>query len=172
MSYRTRTYIAGDWTGDADLIQQIRAWNKSNYWGLDFIDAHDFTSASDDDLFCSIKSSLAGRMDTSKTFVLIVGDKTKDLRAGSCTYCRSYNAYLRSCARGHSLSSKSYIEYECDKAIRDKLRIVVIYNSNVVSKHKCPASIQNYGMHLPAYQCIGRSKFWNYEEIRKAIMGA
>ena len=30
MYYRTRTYLAGDWDGDNDLIQQIKDW-KTNY---------------------------------------------------------------------------------------------------------------------------------------------
>lgn len=50
---------------------------KSNYWSLDFHDAHDLTQARDSSLNCSIKSSLATRLDVSKTFVLIVGNTTK-----------------------------------------------------------------------------------------------
>ena len=29
MAYRTRTYIAGDWTGDDNLISTLRHWNES-----------------------------------------------------------------------------------------------------------------------------------------------
>lgn len=41
MPYRTKTYIAGDWTGDKDLIDQLYTWNSSDYWSLNFTDAHD-----------------------------------------------------------------------------------------------------------------------------------
>ena len=75
--YRTKTYIAGDWTGDSNLIQQIFKWNNSERWALDFDSAHDLTQARDDSLPCSIKRSLASRLDASKTFVLIVGSQTK-----------------------------------------------------------------------------------------------
>lgn len=32
MSCRTRTYIAGDWTGDENLISNLKFWNESSYF--------------------------------------------------------------------------------------------------------------------------------------------
>ena len=87
MAYRTKTYIAADWDGDKNAVEQLYKWKKSNYWSLDFHDAHDLTQARDSSLNCSIKSSLATRLDVSKTFVLIVGNTTKTVRSGSCQYC-------------------------------------------------------------------------------------
>ena len=43
------------------------------------------------------------------------------------------------------------IEYECEKAIKDNLKIVVIYNYANVDKSKCPDCIKYYGTHIPAY---------------------
>ena len=103
MAYRTKTYIAADWDGDKNAVEQLYKWKKSNYWSLDFHDAHDLTQARDSSLNCSIKSSLATRLDVSKTFVLIVGNTTKTVRSGSCQYCGSYNSWTQSCARGHSV---------------------------------------------------------------------
>lgn len=74
MVYRTRTYIAADWDGDRDAVNQLHKWNDSNYWGLSFSDAHNLQQSRDSSLPCSIKSSLKKRMDGSKRFVLIVGD--------------------------------------------------------------------------------------------------
>ena len=71
MAYRTKTYIAGDWTGDKDAIDKLYQWNTSKYWSLSFTDAHDLTKAKDSSLNCTIKRSLKVRMDASKTFVLI-----------------------------------------------------------------------------------------------------
>lgn len=34
MVYRTRTYIAADWDGDRDAVEQLHKWNDSNYWGF------------------------------------------------------------------------------------------------------------------------------------------
>ena len=73
MTRRTKTYIAGDWTGDKDAVEQLHKWNDSKYWGLSFKDAHEITQSSDSSQNCSIKASLRTRLDISKTFVLIVG---------------------------------------------------------------------------------------------------
>ena len=70
MPYRTKTYIAADWTGDKDAIDQLYKWNKSEYWELHFTDAHELTQARDSSLNCNIKKSLKERLDASKKFIL------------------------------------------------------------------------------------------------------
>ena len=70
MAYRTKTYIAGDWTGDSDAIETLYKWKNSGYLNFDFVDAHSLTQARDSSLNCSIKRSLKERLDASKTFVL------------------------------------------------------------------------------------------------------
>ena len=148
MAYRTKTYIAADWSGDKDAVDKLHEWNDSKYWSLSFTDAHDLTQARDTSLNCSIKDSLATRLDASKTFVLIIGSGTKSLRSGSCQYCNSYNSHNYSCAKGYSVDYRSYIEYECDKAIRDDLKIVVLYNAASVDKSKCIDAIKDVGTHV------------------------
>ena len=107
MVYRTRTYIAADWDGDRDAVDQLHKWNDSDYWGLSFTDAHNLQQSRDSSLPCSIKSSLKERMDHSKRFVLIVGDSTDTVTKGSCRYCGSYNAWTSSCARMHSVDYRA-----------------------------------------------------------------
>ena len=68
--YRTRTYLAGDWDGDSNLINKIKEWNDNGYIALDFTDAHALTQARDGSLNCTIKNSLAWRMNASKRFVV------------------------------------------------------------------------------------------------------
>lgn len=163
--YRTRTYIAGDWTGDYNLISELYRYNNSEYYNLSFVDAHDLIQSSDTSLNCSIKKSLCKRMDRSKTFVLIVGNNTANLRAGNCYLCEDYHKII-GCWRGESTSNKSYIEYECDKAFRDDLRIVVIYNSTTIQKSKCPDILKNYGDHIPGYYIdMNGKKRFNYGGI-------
>ena len=172
MTYRTKTYIAGDWTGDKDLIDKLYEWNDSNHWALHFIDAHELTQARDTSLYCSIKKSLAERLDASKTFVLIVGEKTKFLTKGSCSYCDSYNSWTRKCARGYSVDYRSYIEYECEKADRDGLRIVVIYNYTSVKNTYCPDVLRYKGTHINAYYYDAKDGkyYWEYSKIKIAFM--
>lgn len=169
MAYRTKTYIAGEWSGDKNAVEQLYKWNDSNHLNLSFTDAHDLTQARDDSLNCSIKSSLALRLDASKTFVLIVGSNTKTARSGSCQYCGSLNSYTNSCARGKYVDYRSYIEYECDKAIRDELKIVVLYNAATVNKSKCPDAIKNLGTHAAMQYRKDGSNYWNYNAVKDAI---
>lgn len=169
-TYRTRTYIAGDWTGDKDLIEQLYKWNESDYWALHFIDAHELMQARDSSLSCTIKRSLAERLNASKTFVLVVGAETKTLTKGSCRYCESYDSWPQKCKRGYCVDYRSYIKYECEKAFRDDLRIVVIYNYASVRREKCPDVLQYVGKHVNAYYNDNGVYRWNYQGIKDAIM--
>lgn len=175
MYYRTRTYLAGDWDGDRNLIDQIKEWNDNGYLALDFTDAHDLTQARDGSLNCTIKNSLSVRMNASKTFVLIVGDKTDSVTSGSCQYCEDYRSFFQECSRSHSIDLRSYVKYECEKAARDyrnnDMKIVVIYNYMNVHKYKCPEAVRNIGIHIPGIICdINGNKKFNYQAIKKAIM--
>ena len=84
---RNQTYIAADWDGDKDAVAQLKKWNNSDKWALNFYDVHELTQSRDTSQNCSIKSSLATRMGITKKFVLVVGDGTRSRRAGSCQYC-------------------------------------------------------------------------------------
>jgi len=120
-------------------------------------------------LNCSIKASIRIRLDASKTFVLIVGSNTKSVRSGSCSYCDSYNSYTNSCARGIYVDYRSYIEFECEKAIRDGLELVILYNYATVDKSKCPDSIKNEGAHVAMCYYENGNYYWDYNAVKKAI---
>lgn len=169
MVYRTKTYIAGDWDGDKDAVDQLHKWNDSKFWSLSFADAHDLTQARDNSLNCSIKSSLATRLDASKTFVLIVGSATKTLRSGGCQYCGSYNSRTGACARGYYVDLRSYVEYECEKAVRDEIKIVVLYNAASVDKSKCPDAVKNAGAHVAMCYLEGGKYYWDYQAVKNAL---
>jgi hypothetical protein len=169
MVYRTKTYIAGDWDGDKDAIDQLHKWNDSDSWSLSFTDAHDLTQARDSSLNCSIKSSLATRLDASKTFVLIVGSTTKTVRSGGCQYCASYNSWTGSCARGYSVDLRSYVEHECEKASRDGLKIVALYNAASVDKSKSPDAVKNIGSHVAMCYLKEGKYYWDYQAVKNAL---
>lgn len=125
MTNRTKTYLAGDWTGDKDLIDKLHEWNDSERLALNFTDVHSLTSSNDATLNCNIKKSLRQRMNISKTFVLIVGKDTKNLRSGSCATCANYSKGLWGIAPYCTVSQcnhidyRSYVDYECDMALKD-----------------------------------------------------
>lgn len=168
-TYRTKTYIAGDWDHDKDAVDQLHKWNDSDYWSLSFTDAHDLTSARDSSLNCSIKSSLKTRMDASKRFVLIVGNHTNSVTAGGCQLCGSYNSYTRACARYHTIDYRSYIKFECDKAVEAGIQIIVLYKSNWVDKDKCPDAVKWRGTHVPMYVWQNGNMYWNYQGVKDAF---
>lgn len=169
MGYRTKTYIAGDWSEDQDAVNQLYKWKNSEQWKLTFVDAHELTSARDSSLICSIKASLKTRLDVSKRFVLIVGKKTAVLRSGKCFLCGSYNSYNYSCAKGRSVDDRSYVEYECDIAKRDISNIVVLYNSTRVNKSLCPEELKQVGVHIPMVYYKEGKEYWDYWAVKKAL---
>lgn len=168
--YRTCTYIAADFDNDKNAVDQLYKWNNSNHWSLSFTNAHDSRTSSDDSLYCSIKSSLKYRMDRSKTFVLIVGEHTNTITKGGCQYCGSYNSYRQYCAKGHSsVDYRSYIKYECDKAVEAGIKIIVLYNDTRINKSKCPEILRNLGMHASmVYEKDGKY-YWDYNSVKNAF---
>ena len=142
--YRTKTYIAGDWDHDEDAVNKLHQWNDSNHWSLTFTDAHELTQANDSSLNCSIKASLKKRMDASKRFVLIVGDSTKTVTAGSCVWCGSYNSHTYACAKGHSVDYRSYIKYECDKAVEAEACSIIKLHRRIILNLLKPKSCSRF----------------------------
>jgi hypothetical protein len=163
MIYRTRTYIAADWTGDKDAVNQLTTWNEGKKWGLSFGDAHELSSCrSDDTNNCNIKKNCSQNLDHSKYFVLIVGDKTKDTRAGYCMYCKAYNT----CSYTYK-TNKSFIEFECKYAVNNNLPIIVLYNSNKVDKSKCIDSVVNVAKAHVAMK--DNYNDWDYLSVKAAF---
>lgn len=179
--YRTCTYIAADWTGDNDLVEKLKEWNRNDNLGLSFTDAHDLSQSRDDSNPCSIKQNLRKRLNVSKVFVLIVGDKTNSLTKGSCRFCSQYESPFYGspyCRKYYSLDHRSFIEYECEMALKDYKegllkRIVVIYNGKrIPDKTKCPEALRYIGTHIGSDVINSAGRLcWNYSSIKGAICG-
>ena len=161
--YKTRTYIAGAWDEDADAIEQLYKWKNSDHWSFDFVDAHEFKQSRDTSNACSIKRSLCDRMQHSKIFVLVVGSKTDDVKSGSCFYCDDY--HNGRCISGNNVSFDGFLEYECKKAVRDGMKIIVLYNSCHILKQWCPDILRDRGIHVAMKNFSG----WNYSKVKQAF---
>ena len=175
---RTKTFISGDWTGDRNLINTLKEWNDNDKLGLSFVDVHEVTQSSDSSLYCSIKKSLRQRLKISKTFVLIVGENTKTLTKGSCRYCSLYLSGRASCLHGGNIDYRSYIQFECEMAVKDYIdnelkKIVVIYNGKLnPDRSLCPDAIKWYGTHIGSDRIgLDGKRYWNYSGIKEAICG-
>lgn len=147
----------------------MKKWNESGYWSLSFTDAHDLQQSRDSSLPRSIKRSLKDRMDRSKQFVLIVGEHTLRLLKGSCIFCDSYNSYTKHCARGHSVDRRSYIKYECEKAVEAGIDIVVLYNGSSVDRSDCPDAVRNRGRHVAMKKWVDGALIWDYRAVKNAL---
>ena len=173
MYYRTRLYLAAEWDGDRDLIDQIHKWKDSDFYSLDFSDAHDLTQCRDTSLPCTIKKSLSLRMSGSKIFLLIVGANTNSVTKGSCQYCKHSTTVGVCTSSWISTDNRSFIQYECDKAVKGGLKIIVLYNYANVDRSKCPEAVRYRGEHLAAYHLdysgYAPRKVWNYQSIKNAI---
>ena len=180
---KIKTYIAGDWDHDKDLIdilknilKEIMLEENSNGKDLKsyFTDIHEKIQISDDNPYCIIKKSLDERFERSKLFILIVGKHTNKLKKGICSFCKHYNKKRKTCSIDNDVDKRSYIKYECDKAFENDLKIIVIYKDYKVERKKCPEILREEGTHIPAYTLtkkspqsikIDKDKFLNFPEI-------
>lgn len=182
MQYRTRTYIAGEWTGDSDAIDQLYTWNYGDKWSFHFSDAHKNKQCYDSSMPCTIKDSLRTRIIGSKTFVLVVGNDTATTRKGSCAYSNCANKdfdywqgkYVCKVV-GKTYSTQSFIDYECQLAynawLQGNMKIVVLYNAATVNKSKCPEILKNIGTHvsMKSYNVYTGRYDYDYQKVRAAI---
>ena len=118
-------------------------------------------------------------MSVSKTFILIVGQHTNEVTKGACynNGCGGYVRLLLSnpyCRYGYSINNKSYIQYECDLAIRENAKIVVLYKSVNVERNLCPGAVRYRGTHI-AMKCRKNTIYgsyidWDYQAVKNAVM--
>ena len=80
MSYRNKTYVCFDGDEDIRYYRMMTAWKANDNLPFDFHDAHDLNTARDSSQEESIKRQLRVRFENSKTFIVLIGQKTKSLR--------------------------------------------------------------------------------------------
>lgn len=178
LKYRTKTYIAGDWTGDNNAVSKLMTWNEGDKWSLHFQDVHQLTQSYDSSLYCSIKHSLNLRMRVSKLFILVVGNSTNTVTKGACFNCSEYERFLTmppNCKRGNRIDNRSYVKYECSLARaafdRGQMSILVLYNSAIIDRSKCPEAVRDVGVHIAMKSSNPATGIYDYDykRIKNAI---
>lgn len=181
------TYVAGDWDGDNDAIEQLETWNEGKKWSLHFYNVHKVTQSKDSTRNCNIKNSLWTRMSKSSKFILVVGSNTRNLRSGSCSVCPFYVAPSifsfapeSKCMFNDIIDNRSFVAYEVDLALqalktRD-MKIVVLYNSVNINEDWCPNPLKGVGTHATLKKRVrdacGNWHFdWDYDSVKQAIIG-
>lgn len=71
----------------------------------------------------------------------------------------------------HSVDNRSYVDYECDMAIKENAKIVILYNSIIVDRNKCPEMLRNKGIHKPMkkFNFNTWNVEWDYQTVKSAI---
>jgi hypothetical protein len=87
---RTKTYVAFDGDTDIHYYLTLKMWAKNKNIDFELNDAHDLNNAYDDSLPESIINQLRQRLEASKFFILLVGEKTKSNRKGILKYELNY----------------------------------------------------------------------------------
>lgn len=166
---RNCTYIAADFDHDIDAVRVL--YHMKNIGLLTFIDAHKLQQCKDSIYPCMIKKILQYRIDHSKSFILIVGNQTTRIQKGTCRLCKRYNNQKYICRIGNKVDHRSYIKYECDKAIEAGIEISVLYKHIIINRSLCPSVIRWSGKHKNMLY-VGRDDYiyWNYDGIIKTII--
>jgi len=126
MSYRNKTYVIFDGDEDMWAYRLMSAWKSNENIDFNFYNAHDLNSARDTSTEESIKAQLRERMSSAKQALVLVGEKTKDLR--------------------------KFIPWEIELARKKDLPIIVanLNEKRTYDPSLCPPSIGNevYTIHI------------------------
>jgi hypothetical protein len=78
-TYTNKTYVAFDADNDIRYYRLMQAWKKNDSTSFNFYDAHDLNNLMPYSSEDTIKAKLAERLRNTKVFVLLVGNRTKNL---------------------------------------------------------------------------------------------
>lgn len=129
MAYRDKTYICFDADTDMWSYKFMKGWKNNDNIDFDFYDAHDINNLWKDSNEATIKGKLRERMKSAKLFLVIVGEKTKNLF--------------------------KFVRWEIDVALELKIPIIAVYlnESKTLDSNVCPPIIRNeLVLHIPYKQ--------------------
>ena len=119
MTYKNKTYIAFDADKDMHWYRLLRAWKENESFVFDMHDAHEIKSDPNKQGEQNIKRDLKERFKSTKQFILLVGESTKN--------------------------KFQYVRWEIEQAIINDIPIIVINlnNNKKVDQNLCPAIIRD-----------------------------
>jgi hypothetical protein len=132
MAYRNKVYIAFDADSDIRYYRLMQAWKQNDYSNFNFHNAHEVRSIRPTSGELAIKNALRERMDNSKIFILLVGEKTKF----QITYVRwEIEQALKQdlpVIAANLNGKRSMDENRCPLILRDKLAMHVSYGPKII----------------------------------------
>jgi hypothetical protein len=79
MAYRNKTYICFDADSDMWAYKYMIGWKNNDNIDFDFHNAHDLNNLRDGSTETTIKTKLRERLKNTKIFIVLIGEKTKNL---------------------------------------------------------------------------------------------
>ncbi|MEA5462979.1 TIR domain-containing protein [Leptothoe sp. PORK10 BA2] len=141
MGYRNKTYVGFDADTDMRCYRLMQAWKANKHIDFNFYNVHDINSNPNLTSESTIKRQLRERFENTKNFVLLVGEKTKNLY--------------------------KYVRWEIDQAIERDLPIIVV-NLNMKrepDENLCPPIIRNgLAMHVSFNAAIVKYALDDWED--------
>ena len=132
MAYQNKTYIAFDADSDIHYYRLMQAWKQNDNTDFNFYNAHEIHSIQPWSTEESKKAALRERMQNSKVFVLLVGDKTRFQN----TYVRweiEQALKMNLPIIGVNLNGKRSMDEErCPLILRDQLAVHVTFNPAII----------------------------------------
>lgn len=131
MAYRNKTYICFDGDEDMRHYRLMEAWKAQDGSTFNFHNAHDINSANDDSTEESIKKQLRERFANSKLFIVLIGEKTKNLRK-FVPWEMEVALKLGLPIIAVNLNGSRDRDDRCPVTIRDELVIYVSYEKKII----------------------------------------
>lgn len=131
MAYRNKTYICFD--GDTDMAQYrlMTAWHANEKFSFEFQNAHDLNTARDSSQEESIKRQLRERFANSKDFIVLIGEKTKNLTK-FVRWEMEVALKLGLPIIGVNLNGSRRQDERCPPIIRNELVVYVNFKPNII----------------------------------------
>jgi len=132
MPYRNKVFVSFDGDSDIHYYRLMCAWKQSDNTPFSFHNAHDLIQSRDTSSEETIKRSLAKRLENSKVFVSLIGERTRFLH-------KFVRWELEQAIRrdipiiGVNLNGRRFQDTDrCPPIIRDSLAIHVSFNAAII----------------------------------------
>ncbi len=166
MSYRNKTFVSFDGDSDIHYYRLMTAWKQNDNQPFNFFNAHDINSARDTSTEESIKAQLSERLRNSKTFILLIGEKTRYLyRFVRWEIEQAISREMPIIAV--NLNGKRDLDKErCPPILVDKLAIHVSFNAAIIQ-----LALENWPSKDTSYRDEGNIRPYYYEESVYKTLG-
>jgi hypothetical protein len=132
MPYRNKVFVCFDGDNDINYYYLMKAWKQNDNTDFNFYDAHDLTQARDTSLEATIKRSLRDRLNNSKVFVVLIGERTRYL-VKFVRWEMEQALQMDLPVIGVNLNGLRYLdEILCPPILRDELVMHISFNAKIL----------------------------------------